>query len=479
MSTKQLLGDEPVARDFGTRYSIRGNFIRGGYDFFTRRLALPLFLVAVAASIGTVVSKAEWLFLGAIVFLWIGLLAPVPAALGGFALLIPFDSLLALGSTDDQSRSLTWFVGAGAAGLLFFAGVIGRRLKAPPISARWWIAFTCWAAASCLWALNPSTASRQLPTLCAFLVLYMAAACIQISEKEIQWTVTLATIGALVASAITVYQYYQGRFFLNVTMRGSLIVGDRETNPNAFALGLLFPLSMTIVAFTSAKRRTEQLGILIAMSLMVLAIFLTMSRGGLLSVAIVLTILFFRYGRGWRRIAPVLVIFAFPALLMPSTFFQRLQESSQTGGAGRLDIWTAGLQVLKHYFVIGAGLANFPAAYTGFAGYASRFEGYQRDAHNIFLAVTSELGIIGLLLFLAAIASEFRAAARTRLTSGGFSPILAGSEAACWGMLAASLFANTLFYKTFWFSWIMLMLITRMNSSLARKPLPYKTRERA
>ena len=235
VSTKQLLGDEPVPRDFGSRDGIRGNFIRSGYDFFTRRLVLLLFLVAVAATIGTVVSKAEWLFLGAIAFLCIGLLAPVPAALGGFALLIPFDSLLALGSTDDQSRSLTWFVGAGAAGLLLFAGVVGRRLKAPPVSARWWIAFTCWAAASCLWALNPSTAARQLPTLCAFLILYIAAACIQISEKEIQWTVALATIGGLVASAITIYQFYQGRFYAEVTMRGSLTVGDREANPNAFA----------------------------------------------------------------------------------------------------------------------------------------------------------------------------------------------------------------------------------------------------
>ena len=423
----------------------------------------PLFLVAVAATIRPVVSKAEWLFLGAIGFLCIGLIAPVPAALGGFALLIPFDSLLALGSTDDQSRSLTWFVGAGAAGLLLFAGVVGRRLKAPPVSARWWIAFTCWAAASWLWALNPSTAARQLPTLCAFLVLYIAAACIQISEKEIQWTVALATIGGLVASAVTVYQFYQGRFYAEVTMRGSLTVGDREANPNAFAVTLLFPLSITLVAFARAKRRSEQVGILIAMSLLLFAIFLTMSRGALLATTIMLIVFFYRYSRNWRRIAPILLILAFPALLMPSTFFQRIREASETGGAGRINIWTAGFQVVKHYFVIGAGLENFPVAYTGFAGYSPRFMGYERDAHNVFLAVISELGIIGLLLFLAAISSEFRAATRARQASRDFSAILAGSEAACWGMLGFSLFANTLFYKTFWFSWIMLMIIAGVS----------------
>jgi O-antigen ligase len=314
-----------------------------------------------------------------------------------------------------------------------------------------------------LWAIDPQIALRQLPTLCAFLILYLASGCVQVNEREIRWTVGLSVVGALAASAVTVYQFYQGHFYADVTGRASLIIGNREASPNALALGLLFPVAMTVVAFTNATRRSYKLGLLAAVSLLVFALFLTMSRGGLFSLAIMLVILLYRYGRDWRRLFPVLATLALPVLAMPSTFFQRLQQSSATGGAGRVDIWQGGFEVLKHYAGLGAGLANFPVAYTEFAGYSPRFMGYQRDAHNVFLAVASELGVIGLLLFLAAIVSEFRAAARARQSSRYSSSMLMGCEAACGATLVSSLFLNSLFYKAFWFSWIMLILMSQVK----------------
>jgi len=95
---------------------------------------------------------------------------------------------------------------------------------------------------------------------------------------------------------------------------------------------------------------------------------------------------------------------------MPELFFERVSDIAiaVSSGEGRVDIWRVGLQALQRYWLIGAGLSNFPFAYNEYAGFAVTYQGYSRGSHNIFLGTWVELGIIGLALMLVALWLQLR-----------------------------------------------------------------------
>src|SRR5579863_2148496 len=89
-----------------------------------------------AAILGLTIAGGHWLLTALLLAAILVLLAPVPLALGCFALLVPFDSILALGNSGNgSSRTLTFLVGAGTAATLVFVGFAGRRFVRPPRTA--------------------------------------------------------------------------------------------------------------------------------------------------------------------------------------------------------------------------------------------------------------------------------------------------------------------------------------------------------
>ena len=113
--------------------------------------------------------------------------------------------------------------------------------------------------------------------------------------------------------------------------------------------------------------------------------------------------------------------------------------------------------------LFGTGLGNFTVVYNDFAGYAPRFAGFSRDSHNTYLGIATELGLIGFLLFVAAVFSQFRAAGEARRSS--VPPLMVAAEAACYAILVAGMFGDMLWDKTFWFSSMLLMLASQAEKS--------------
>jgi O-antigen ligase len=141
--------------------------------------------------------------------------------------------------------------------------------------------------------------------------------------------------------------------------------------------------------------------------------------------------------------------------LMPSIFFVRFQQATENGGAGRLDIWRVGLAAFRHYGAFGAGLRNFPFAYTKYAGEATHYKGTYRDPHNIYLGIAVETGVIGLLFFGGAVWAQLRTVSRLKNRLGINNWVVA-TEAAAYGLLAFGFFGTILWDKSFWFAWMLL-----------------------
>jgi O-antigen ligase len=425
--------------------------------------------VLFALLLGVTIAQEKWLFLIAIGLMPLVILWPVEFSLGAFAMLIPFDSVGAMGS-EKTGTTVAFVVGAAAGGLLLFTGMAGRRLEKPRPQAVAWALFVAWAAISSLWALDFRMALDFLPTAAALFTIYFITASLRISQKEFTWVVACTILGGLAAALFAIYSFRNGVSYHGLmTMRSSLIIGDRETDPNNFANNLLLPLSLAAGVFLSLHRGVAKVAMFGVTATIFISIVFTMSRGALLSVFAMTMVYAYRFRlKLWALALIPTAIGGILLVAAPTLLFQRMSNAVTSGGAGRTSIWRAGFVAFQHYGIVGAGLGNFPAAFDQFAGEATHFEGFGRGSHNIYLGVSVELGIVGFLLLLNALRIDLRG----RKFADTISPFHAAvaCEAAAWGMLVGGFFLDILWKKGFWLVWILLAVATKMQKARAGIP---------
>jgi O-antigen ligase len=421
-------------------------------------------LVVTASSLGWMIASENWLFVAGVFGLLLLFVRPIEVALGLYAFLIPFESMTTMDNSTDPTATLLRYVGLLALFVILGVGWLRERIMRPPQTALFWSLFILWGGVSTLWAIDQKMALHRLPTALGLWLLYMAVVSVRITAKEFSWITLLTILGGLGASIYSAYMFFQTGGAIG---RASLAEGSTQSDPNFFAVALLLPLSLSFGGVLSSRTWSRRALFLAGTGVIAFAVFLTMSRGALVAVAVITFIFLLRLRLNWRLLLPVIV--AGTALMfMPRLFFERMQEASTSRVAGRQDIWQVGIHSLKSYGVFGAGLDNFPNAFERYVGTSRFFAGDQRSSHNIYLTVSVEFGILGMLFLFEAVRSHMRAFPRPT------SNILASSrlvafEAACWGMLIAGFGVDILWRKAFWFAWALsvgAMHIQRENEQL-------------
>jgi len=421
-------------------------------------------LIGAALLIGTVIGQENWLLLGFGAVTILALCWPIEIALGLYAFLLPFNSITTLGSGTTANYAL----GAIAGMALLVTGVVRKRLTWPPRTALWWLLFLLWCVLSTAWALQPQVSVHKLPTAIALVLLYLVGASWRVADNEFSFLTVLIIAGGCAAACYGVYQFASGVSFIDqygATGRATMLGGGQETNPNTLGTDLLLPFSLAVAWCVSARRwLTTGLG-LGAVGIIAYGVFLTMSRSALLAIALVLIIFFARLGMN-RRLLTLLALCSLITVAMPGSFFSRVRAAASDAGSGRLDIWSAGAVTLKHYGLIGAGLGNFPTAYSNYAGYAAIFRGFGRDAHNIYLEAGVELGILGFFLMGAALISHLRAVRQPRRGTDTLSINLLALECTCWATLLLGLFGGNLWAKSSWLTWMLCLMAAGLKQEL-------------
>jgi putative inorganic carbon (hco3(-)) transporter len=419
-------------------------------------------ITILAIGVGASIAGANWMLIAALVALPVFLLRPRDLCLGVYAFLLPFDSLSAVG---PGGLTLTSIAGAALAAVLLGTAMVKKKLQMPPRPAWWWGLLVAWAAVTVLWALEwRPTTTRNLITSIILLLLYLVALSTNINGRELRTVSLFAVAGACIAAVYTIFQFYHGANYHD-EIRGSLMAGDKATDPNYFAATLLLPLSLAVSGFLTPGRWLTRLRWLVVAGTIAFGILVTGSRGAM--VAVVVMILFYMYTRHVSRLMTILLVAIFVALafFMPDSFFTRLGTTAESGGSGRLVVWQTGLVAFERYGLVGAGFNNFGVAYRENVGSAPLWNHtYVSGAHNSYLEVAVELGIVGLVLVSAAIVGQLRAASRCRKnipdTVGG---VIIAYEAACYAILAAGFFISIIWEKWFWLAWIMLAVAVRTS----------------
>ena len=108
-----------------------------------------------------------------------------------------------------------------------------------------------------------------------------------------------------------------------------------------------------------------------------------------------------------------------------SSILDPTRDYNLTSETGRLNLWKRGLGYMLDRPVFGVGASNFPVAEGVLSPLADRQQyglGVRwMEPHNSFLQVAAELGLPGLVIFLALLVSTFRVLGRVaRGAAGGF-----------------------------------------------------------
>lgn len=416
--------------------------------------------------VSTVIAGEQWLYLIVLLvpfLIYYSIKKPFIFPLGVYVFLLPFDNLLALDGSSGGG-TLTKLLGALSILVLLLKGTFENRLRKPDAAVLPLILFVFYCSLTICWAVEYGNVISKLPTLLGLLFLYLVMASYQINIKEYNTLKWFIFAGGIIAALIMMHSYFQGQHY--VTTRASLMSETDKTDPNRFAFYLLFPIAVSFFMIISQSRKIVKMLFWMALGLILFAIFLTGSRGGLIGVGtiFVVTMLLKKKKITFGLVATALgfIVVSF----VPDYFFERISQAAETGGAGRLDIWYVGWRALEKYWLVGAGFGNFPNAYTEFSGYAPHFRGLNRAPHNIIVGSSVELGVIGLSVLVLAIIKHFRLI-QGRGLKFDEEPIMLNSV--FWGMLVSSLFLDTLLYKPFWLMLMMIVMYRNASINASRK----------
>jgi len=236
------------------------------------------------------------------------------------------------------------------------------------------------------------------------------------TPKRLKMIIWAFVFGALLVSVDGIVQFFAGKDFIRFfpAEYGNPLDGIGGQfkrmkasfhNSQDFAsyLAVAVPLLLGLFRYGSYQKKQKiLLGITLAVSLYCLVF--TYSRGA--ALALLFAVIFFTIAMKDKIILPVILILgvAAPFVLAKSpltwvtsrhSFIELFTDSS------RLQHWQAAVNMIKAHPFMGIGLNNFCANYDKFKSSGDFFSGWY--AHQTYLQMAAEIGLIGLGIFLAII----------------------------------------------------------------------------
>jgi O-antigen ligase len=381
---------------------------------------------------------------------------------------------------------------AGATHVIFY-----RRGRVPTLPVGVWIAFLAWATLTIFWAMEWRTAFNLSLIATSLILLMVIVAVLPADEVDLDILRVALIIGGAVVGVYALVLVLSGSPLPvhGVGERFSLAQQQEDTNPNQLAATLLLPMILSIDRIIEGGTRWWRPGawrVLGAVGAVtsICAIVLSGSRGGVLAaiIAFGLTPLYWWIRRpdaraGVRRLLVgtvcfVLVLFTTVTIavwispdgrvadILSSDPIDRLTHS-ETGTSGRSEIWSTGYLACRSHCAWGAGFDNFPILYSEIFPFsaAARNVGLERPAHNVYLELAVETGVVGVTLFVLALIAEF-----ATLRTEPMKRIAPSLTVAILVLLFANVFEGQIWFKYFWIVFV-LIRVSEASVYASRKTL--------
>lgn len=320
------------------------------------------------------------------------------AALLLFVIVVPIENVYVMPGVGSLSSVTGLLMLALAVPLFLTRG--GFRLRPQTLAVVLLGLYVLWSFAGLAWTVDVSSTLTYAMTFAQLLVVVVIAWQLTVTEARKRALSRAYLIGCTLAVFDGVNNFFQGREAVFQRFAAT------NTDPNDYALTLVIGIPLAWGLFSHGRQRWR-LAYLLYIPVALAAIVLSASRGGalaagvaLLSVPIGLTWL----DRGGKRLVGLVALagiavipLVWPAIEpLAQSNFERLSTLSEELATGTLNdrslIWKATMDVFAQRPVIGVGGGALPVS-------IEREAGISQLAHNTYLSVAVELGVVGFLLF--------------------------------------------------------------------------------
>jgi O-antigen ligase len=302
-------------------------------------------------------------------------------------------------------------------------------------------------------SLDPFATKNSIIQFAALLIYFSAALAFVDSTHRIRTlvlTITIFGFGfaffAILQSFLSPTKIY-GLYEPNIAAPfGSFV--NRHNFAAFMEMAIALPLGLLFVGGIKADKR---LIYVTAVVLMGVALILSGSRGGLVSLVATIVFLLILTTKtrsagsivlkGVLAIALIGVIIFGASLIGGESSLTRFAETAASNDitSNRGHIWATTLNVIKSNVIFGNGMGAFGVAYTSF----DSLSGVERveQAHNDYLQVAADAGLIGLIIGLIFLGILFRQGWQNTKTENLFRKgVVVGALAGCFSILVHSLF---------------------------------------
>jgi O-antigen ligase len=374
-------------------------------------------------------------------------------ALWGFVFTIPWENVVVIHGVGAISRLL----GMVAVGFALLAVVVTGRFR------RWHLVhvaallFLVWSGCNYLFFGGTDSISKKFLTYVQLVVVLWMVWELAVSRSRQLNLLVAYVLGAYVAAfdTILVYRHHAG---------GVRRFAAEGFDPNDLAMALALAIPMAWYIGMTHRRVLVRWAGRAYLPIGLMAIGLTASRGGMLASVVALLIIPMTMTKlSPQRLATIMVMVCLAGALavayIPSTVLTRLESTRSEVAGGRLGgrgkIWVAGVRAFTLRPLAGYGPGAFKSAVRPSLGSLSQV------AHNTFLSVLVEEGLIGFILFMTMFVSVFRAIRRLPLLERRFTlslmatlgvamlPLSWDDNKSVWFVLAALLGFATAFASTY------------------------------
>lgn len=367
-----------------------------------------------------------------------------------------------------SAGGLTVFKGLGLLLMLSTVAAAATRQRSGlfashPVLTSAVVMFVTWVALSGLWAESTSatvnSVLRYALNLAMFPIVWVAI----YRREHVNWIVITLVVGTAVAAAYGLVSPPSKGFAVDNAdaARATGTLGEANQFAAALVAGLALAIALMVGPETKFAVRVLAGG---TAGMSLLALFLSLSRGGLvaLAAAIVAGVVF---GGRWRRyIAAAAIVIMLGGVIYFTTFASvpaQQRITAVSGGTGRIDLWTVGWRMVQAHPLVGIGSGNFPVSsihyllQPGATKRADFIVDTPKVAHNTYLQVFAELGIVGLVLFAGivvfSLSCVIRAAQAFSRAGDLQMEILArGMFVGLVGLMTADFFLSEMYSKLLW-----------------------------
>jgi O-antigen ligase len=333
------------------------------------------------------------------------------------------------------------------------------------------MAFVVWGCLSVGWADNASATTSLIVRLVLVAVLAFVTYSAISEPRYLYWVLWVFCIGAC---STTLYGIFKNDYAMG-RLEGGVV------NPNELAAFLAPAFVIAMFLFAAFNGVLNRLALALIMVVCLTGIALTQTRGAMVGLVVALAFGLFVAGPVRPVIAALILIalacsIGFYLGLATPTERSRLTDLSAQGSSGRADEWRIALRMAEDHPVVGVGLGNFPTVEPQYI--ASSINLLRSDrvlqsppAHNMYLQVLSELGVIGFALFLSILGGALVVGLRAigtlargpdrRLEIVGRGVVISYAS-----LLTTNIFNNGLVHKQLWLFIGLLLALSALASPL-------------